>query len=141
MVMETAQEALEETLQGTPSLLAPAREAPALLIVETLISHHFHHQQERIIANHLRYRHKYHHNHQALRIQARSKKSNFPTSLRKTQRTRTSPTAIGLQEWTATSDTSKTIITMTMTRSSLLEVSFERKLWVGTTTNKNSLGS
>ena len=46
MVMETAREALEETPQGTLSLLAPARVATALLIAERLLSHHFHHQKE-----------------------------------------------------------------------------------------------
>jgi hypothetical protein len=34
MEMETAQEAFEETPQEAPSLLAPAQEAPVVLIVD-----------------------------------------------------------------------------------------------------------
>jgi hypothetical protein len=49
--------------QGTPSLLAPARAAAALQIVQMMFPHHFHHQEEWIIVNHLRNHHMYHLSH------------------------------------------------------------------------------
>jgi hypothetical protein len=52
---ETAQEALEEIHPVAPSLPAPARVALALLIVEIMIFHHFHHLEERTIVNLVRY--------------------------------------------------------------------------------------
>jgi hypothetical protein len=126
--MDMAQKALGETPPGTPSLQAPAREAAAFLIVETLLCHHFHLEQEWIIVNNLRYHQKCHHSHQNLRIQASSTKLNFPTSFREIQRTRTSPAVIGYRKWMATSHTSKMIPTMTTIQFTSLELSCERKV-------------
>jgi hypothetical protein len=60
MVMESVQEALGETPQGTLRHLAPAQLASTFQIVETMFAHHFHHQKEWTIVNYLGYHLGYH---------------------------------------------------------------------------------
>jgi hypothetical protein len=66
--------------QGSPSLLAPAWIAPALLIVETMFFHHFHRQEKWTTENLLCYHNLYHLSHHELQIQPRITSLIVPSS-------------------------------------------------------------